>query len=210
MLGGGDNSDNAVAAFGLGGLIGSTYASVEKRINVKLHAYGPGSVEPPTGVYVCGVTPPPVVESKPAPAPAPEKVEAPKQAPEPQAKACNPEPIRKQIESLKVEISHCKVWGLNNEGLRFGLANAYANLAKCTGESGYFSDAIENYKLAEKNYLKGKDIKANRAEADQILAKAYWNWAAVIRERDGRDAENRFAYEKNMSRMPEGIREIKK
>lgn len=201
--------DTVAGAIGLGGLIGTTTAYVDMAYDWTVLALNDGPTVPPPGVYVCGEEPPSVriiIERRPEPV----RVEPPK-AVEPEKPAvCNPEPIRREIERLKVEISKCKFWGLNNLRLRFLLANEYAKLAKCTGENGYYSDAVKNYDLAEKNYLNGKDIKKNQAEADQILYKVYWNWAAVLREVYGWDTEVRFAQSKKMTTMPSGINELKR
>lgn len=193
----GPGVDSVAGAISLGGLMGTTSAYVDMAYDWTVLALNNGPTVPPPGVYVCGEEPPqPEV-----------KIELKKFEPKP---ICNPEPIRREIERLKVEISNCKVWSINNERLRFLLANAYADLAKCSGENGYYSEAIKNYKLAEENYLKGKDIKANKTEADQILYKVYWNWAATIREVEGRDAEVRFAQDKKLTTMPSGINELKR
>jgi hypothetical protein len=183
--------DESIGSVALGGLLGSTYASVEKRYNVKLWAFNDGPTNPPDGLDVCKPPMPPVVQAPPPP-------------------TCDASSIRIEIEILKRQIAACKYWGIDNMRLRFLKANKEAALAKCTGENGYYSDAIKDYELAEKNYLKGKDIKANRAEADQLLQKVYWNWAAVIREVYGRDAEIAFAQSKKMTTMPSGINEIKR
>jgi hypothetical protein len=121
---------------------------------------------------------------------------------------CNSDVIREEIKELGVKISQCKNWCFNNMFLRFQKANVFAELAICSGENGYLSEAIKDYAIAEKNYLNGEDISSDQFLADQILQKVYWNWAACIREKDGRDTEIIFAREKEMTMMPTEISEI--
>lgn len=90
-------------------------------------------------------------------------------------------------------------------GLRLEKANAFVDLALCTGENGYFSDAINEYAIAERNYLKGKDISVNQAEADNLIAQVYFNWAGCVYELYGAESAADFAKSKKMTEFPNGF-----
>lgn len=135
-----------------------------------------------------------------------EVIEEVKKSPTPVTPApCDPNPIYQKIKDLEEKIKLCKKWGIDNMRLRFAKANAYAELAICTVENGYFSEAIKDYQLAEKNYLNGEDISANRTEADSLLGQVYYNWSGCVSEISGSKAAEKFAMEKNMKKYSNGF-----
>ena len=176
----------------LGAVTGNAFSLTEVAYQVKVVAYANVGYQPD----VC--TPPP----PPAPKPEP-KVVPPPAAPAPQVKACDPSSIFTRIEELKQRIKECTRWCLNNLQLRSKLAEAYVDLYQCTGDKRYLNSAIEQFKIAERNYFRGHDIRANQAEADRLIAQDYFLWAGCIDVLYGPDAADRFAKEKRVEKVPQ-------
>ena len=149
----------------------------------------------PEGNFVCGNMPR-------AEVPAPE-FKTPEVASEPQAKGCNPSRIWARIHDLEKGVQKCTRWCLNNLELRSKLGEAYIDLYQCTGDKKYLSTAIEQFKIAERNYLKGFDIKANQAKANQLIAQDYYFWAGCINVLSGPDVADQFATEKRVEKVPQ-------
>jgi len=191
---GGKDGDAAAGAVGLGGLIGKTSAKNEEVYGVLVRAFGDGPTDPPAGMEVCGLT---------VSAPTAEIVE--EEIP-PQKPACDADAIRKDIKDLEVKISNCTKWSYNNMGLRFQKAGKYIDLALCTGENGYYSEAIKDFKLAEENYQQGKDISTHQTEADKLLADVYYWWGGCIVEISGPNAAIAFAQDKEITNISNGFK----
>lgn len=124
----------------------------------------------------------------------------------PGPEVCDPRPIIIRIEELKRKVVECKLHCFNNLGLRRALVEAYIDLYVCTGNREYLRDAIENAEIAERNYFRGHDIKANKAEADKIIAQVYYFWAGCINLLDGERAAMSFAESKHLERFPKGFK----
>lgn len=121
----------------------------------------------------------------------------------PAPKGCDPSSIWSRIEDLKQRVKECVRWCMNNLGLRSELGEAYIDLYQCTGDKRYLNNAIEQFQIAERNYLKGHDIRANQVKADRLIAQDYYFWAGCINILDGSDAADRFAAEKRVEKIPQ-------
>ncbi|MFA7209310.1 MAG: hypothetical protein WC120_03405 [Parcubacteria group bacterium] len=177
----------------LGGLIGTTSAYVDEAVDWYVLALNDGLIEAPPGADMCVgqlvIQRSVVVEEIP---PGPE--------------VCDPRPIIIKIEDLKRKVIECKLYCFNNLGLRRDLVEAYIDLYVCTGNREYLRDAIENAEIAERNYLRGHDIKAHKAEADKEIAQVYYFWAGCINILDGERAAMSFAESKHLERFPKGFK----
>lgn len=185
LNGGGAGTAASVA---LGGLIGTTASFVDTAFDVKIIALNDGYTEWKT---IAPVAPP---VAKPAPAPKPE--------------ICNPDEIWARIHELEKELKKCERYCYNNLTLRQFIGDAYVELYVCTGDKRYLSTvngAAYHYGVAERNYLKGWDIKSHKAEADSVIAQVYYNWAGVIYETKGREQAMKFAQAKRLERIPTGF-----
>lgn len=184
---------NAAGSVAIGAAGSTTYSLTSIAYRVKVQAFSNMSgdyfscEEPP--IYVPPA--PPVVKPEPKPAPAP------------QVKACDPSSIFTRIEELKQRIKECTRWCLNNLQLRSKLAEAYVDLYQCTEDKRYLNSAIEQFKIAERNYFRGHDIRANQAEADRLIAQDYYYWSGCINVLYGPDAADRFAAEKRVEKVPQ-------
>jgi hypothetical protein len=128
-----------------------------------------------------------------------------KEEPKPEAKTCDPNKIWSRIKELEQEVQKCTTYCYNNLTLREALGIAYIDLYVCTGNKKYLDNAIYNFGVAERNYRQGGDISAHKAEAGNIIAQVYYNWAGCIRELNGRNAAMSFAATKNLERIPNGF-----
>lgn len=120
-------------------------------------------------------------------------------------KICDPNKIWLQIKELEQEVQKCTTYCYNNLTLRESLGIAYIDLYVCTGDKNYLNNAIYNFGVAERNYRQGGDISSHKAEAGNIIAQVYYNWAGCIRELNGRNAAMSFAATKNLERIPNGF-----
>lgn len=188
--------DSAAGAVALGGLIGTTWASITEAMVVKVWAFNDGSITPPPGLEVCGVY---YAPAPPAPTTLPAIRE---EAVEP---ACNPIPILDRILGLNEKIRACTRFCVNNLQLRKEMGDELVRLFVCTGEKKNLQSAISQYEIAEKNYRHGWDISSHQAEADGVIAQVYYNWAGVICELYGSERAKEFAKEKKLERFPQGI-----
>ena len=174
---GGNSGDDTAISVALGGLIGSTYSSIEKRYNVKLWAFNDGSIDPPAGLNVCGVQQSLTVSQSTV-----QTVTA----------ACSPEEVQRIYSSLeenRVSIygdggkkKGCDLYSLNNLRLRSQRGDLFYRLYKCTGDKEALHKAIENYEIAARNYRFGHDIKKHRVKADRIIAQVFESWAKTKKE----------------------------
>ena len=127
----------------------------------------------------------------------------PKEYVPPQERDCDPSSIYAKIEELKRKVKACTRWCMNNLRLRSKLGEAYIDLYQCTGDRKHLSSAIEQFQIAERNYLKGYDIKANQTEANQLIAQDYYYWAGCINVLNGPNAADQFATEKRVEKIPQ-------
>lgn len=118
-------------------------------------------------------------------------------------KGCDPSSIWARIEDLKQRVKECTRWCWNNLQLRSKLGEAYIDLYQCTGDKKYLGYAIEQFQIAERNFLRGYDIKANQAKADRLIAQDYYFWAGCINVLNGQSAADRFAAEKRVEKVPQ-------
>lgn len=134
--------------------------------------------------------------------PEPEKVSV---VPPPvmQEKACDPSEIWKRIDDLRKEIGKCLSWCFNNFVLRSKLGEAYIDLYQCTGDKKYLASAINEFEIAERNYLRGKDIKNHRVEADRLMVQDYYFWSGCINVLYGADAADKFAAKHGIEKVPQ-------
>ncbi len=191
--GGAISSANTAKVLTVGATIGWSAVGPTETMMVRVKAYNDGPVDPPAGVCPCGGC------EKTAPAP---KMEPAPVAPT-ATKKCDPDAIRTQIEILKEKISKCRFFSLNNLSLRAQLGEAYVQLYKCTGDPSHLREAIKQYQIAERNYLRGSDTR--QEEGKKIIAQVYRLWAGCIWQIHGRDAAMRFAKEKGLRGIPAGI-----
>lgn len=177
-----------VGAGAVGATFGKTHSMKERVILLEVFAYDDVYEAP----NVCG--PQPQITKVTAP---------PAEKPEPQVKACDPSSIWSRIHELEKLVEKCTRWCYNNLQLRSKLGEAFIDLYQCTGDERYLGAAIEHFKIAEHNYLKGFDIKANRVKANQLIAQDYYFWAGCINTLQGSDAADRFATEKRVEKVPQ-------
>lgn len=188
-------ANEVAGAISLGGLIGTTKAYIDQAWDWYVLALNKGPINPPVTVAV--TTPAPVPEAK-APPAAPTGL-----------KVCDTAPVWKRIEELMRKIKDCVQFCFANLGFRKALGDAHVDMYVCTGDKEYLHKAIEQYQIAERNYLKeGTDVRNYQPEADKIIAQVYYNWAGCIRESLGRDAAMVFARSKNLERIPTGFAAI--
>ncbi len=203
---GGGSEDNISGAISLGGIIGSSNAFVDVAYDWSIWALNDGPTVPPNGLLVCGQLPPtpPTPPTPPAaPEPAAPEVKVPEPAkPEP---PCDQEKIQERIRELKREVQKCTRYCFNNLKLRYALEREYIELYVCTGEKRYLDSAIYNAEVAERNYRKGHDIAAHRAEADQIISEVWYFQAGAINLTRGGKTANRFSVSKKLERYPKGF-----
>jgi hypothetical protein len=129
--------------------------------------------------------PPPVVKSKPP--------------------YCDTNEIWSRIKVLKSEIAKCHRFSFNNLTLRSQLGDAYIELYVCTGDKKYLREAANHYGIAEKNYVKGWDIKSHRKSAEEVIAQVYYNWGGCIWILEGQNSAMRFKAAKKLERIPMGF-----
>ena len=148
------------------------------------------------GVYV----PPP-----PAP-PAPPEVKQPEPPPcPPQEPPCDLTKIWERIHELEREVQKCTRYCFNNLKLRYALEKEYIELYVCTKEKRYLDSAIYHAEVAERNYRKGYDIAAHRAEADQVISEVWYLQAGAINLTRGVGIADEFAASKKLERYPKGF-----
>lgn len=135
----------------------------------------------------------------------PPAVEKPKPELKPEKPGCDMDRIWKKIHELEQKVQKCTRFCFDNLGYRADWGEDDIELFVCTGSRQYLREAIEQYKIAEHNYLHGYDIKIHKAETDGIIAQVYYNWAGCIRELYGREAAMKFAREKKLERIPTGF-----
>ncbi|MDO9231778.1 MAG: hypothetical protein Q7U36_04880 [bacterium] len=192
---GGGNSDNIAGATAVGGIIGTTTSRTQEVYGIRVWALNEGSNDPPAGMEVCG----PTVSVTTAEKIVEEEIPL-------QQSPCDADAIRRDIENLRIKISNCEVWGIKNMRLRYQRACKYINLALCTQENGFYSNAIEDFGLAEENYQQGKDISTHQAEADKLLADVYRYWGGCIVEISGTNAAMAFAQDKEITNIANGFK----
>ncbi len=191
-MGGGSAGDNISGSISLGGIIGSSNAFVDVAYDWYILALNRGNTAPPNGMLVCGEIP------QPAAPPTPQYTEPPAPAP---AK-CNPDEIWVKIRELEREVQKCTRYCFNNLKLRYALEKAYIDLYVCSGETRHLDSAIYHAEVAERNYRKGYDIAAHRAEADQVVSEVWYFQAGAINVARGERAASSFAVSKKLERYP--------
>lgn len=168
-------------AFAAGGQLGNNRTKVEDYVEFEILCMNDGPTEwiiatpSPTGIEL---------ESKPV---------------------CDADEIRGQIRQHEEEIKECKLFSFHNLQLRVSQGDNYVDLYLCTGDKNYLKAAIREYEIAERNYLRGHDIRVRQAEANSIIAHVYYNWAGCIYELHGRKAAMKFAKAKKLERIPTGF-----
>lgn len=136
------------------------------------------------------------------PPPAPPEV---KQPCPPQEPPCDLTKIWERIHELEREVQKCTRYCFNNLKLRYALEKEYIELYVCTKETRYLDSAIYNAEVAERNYRKGYDIAAHRAEADQVISEVWYLQAGAINLTRGGDVADRFAASKKLERYPKNF-----
>ena len=105
--------------------------------------------------------------------------------PPPQAKDCDPQSIYIALEKNRIAIygdgkkKGCDFYSLNNLRLRAERGRLYLDLYRCTGDREALNAAKDNFEIAARNYKFGSDIKKHQAEADEIMAQVYADWAEI-------------------------------
>jgi hypothetical protein len=182
-----------------GGQVGKIKTYVDEKATFKVKCMNVGLVIPP------GKPAPKVpAEVKTAPAQTPEApaVVKPETKPEP---LCDTGKLWQEIRDLEQEVQKCTRYCYNNLTLRQSLGDHYIDLYVCTGDRVHLQKAIYHYGVAERNYLNGHDIRAHQAEANQVIAQVYYNWAGCINILQGQGAAMSFANAKKLERIPSGF-----
>jgi len=170
--------DDKAAAIALGGLIGTTRAKIDEAYDWTILALNDGPLTRATGPTSC-VKPPVATPA-----------------------TCDPSPIWAKIKELERKIKSCLKFCFNNLVLRAQIGEAYVDLYVCTGNSEHLRSAINHFEIAERNYLRGYDIKAHQAETDKIIQRVHWVQAGCIYLTQGAEAANAFAAKHHIERYP--------
>jgi len=141
----------------------------------------------------------------PCPPPAPPEVKKPEPPCPPQEPPCDLTKIWERIHELEREVQKCTRYCFNNLKLRYALEKEYIELYVCTKETRYLDSAIYNAEVAERNYRKGYDIAAHRAEADQVISEVWYLQAGAINLTRGGSVADSFAASKKLERYPKGF-----
>lgn len=183
------NSGSKGAVVTSGGQLGTIETSVEDYKQFEVKCMNKGELN--------------LIDYRPAP-PAPQPPVVAPPTPQPPA-ACNPNDIFLKIKELLVEVQKCTRYCYNNLTLRSALGDAYIDLYVCTGDKKYLKEATYHYQVAERNFRNGHDISAHKAEAGQVIAQVYYNWAGCKNLLEGREQAMRFAKAKQLERIPSGF-----
>lgn len=134
--------------------------------------------------------------------------------PPPQAKACDPGSIWARIQMELEACKHCLKPCLNNEIHRKQAGDGYEDYYYCTGDKRFLFEAIKQYKIADRDFLNGREPDGTRTRtlkgAQDTIYKTYYNWSWAVRELYGRDAQVSFARSKGLTMMPSSINDIKR
>lgn len=138
----------------------------------------------------------------PAPCPPPPAPPEVKKPCPPQEPPCDLTKIWERIHELEREVQKCTRYCFNNLKLRYALEKEYIELYVCTKEKRYLDSAIYHAEVAERNYRKGYDIAAHRAEADQVISEVWYLQAGAINLTRGGSVADNFAASKKLERYP--------
>jgi len=192
-------------AFAAGGLLGRNRTHADRITKVQIACMNDGfpylvdKEYPPSALAV--------VKTAPAVKPEPTPIVVVTTTPvvEQQPGACGTEQILMRIKELEREVLKCTQYCFNNLQLRYALGDANIDLYVCTGDKKYLRNAMYHYGVAERNFRQGYDISAHKAEANQIMAQVYYNWAGCIRSVEGQKSAMAFAQAKHLERIPSGF-----
>ena len=112
-----------------------------------------------------------------------------------------------KIDALKEAIRNCPDPNLHNAGLRMSLGSEYLR-------AGNIAKAIENYEIAYRDLVNGKENrkKVNTLDlklARELMAKVLYNWSLAIRMQHGEEAQFNFARKVGLRVVPTRIEELK-